>query len=352
MSRRSRSRAQQKRLQNLRSTTRNAERDQPSTWYRMKNFVDQPDTAAIYLYGEIGYWGVEAQDFVRDLMSLRVLKIIVHVNSPGGEVFDGLAIFHALRDHPATIEVRVDGLAASAASFIAMAGDVVVMQRNAQMMIHDASGLEIGNAQDMRTMADLLDMCSNNIADIYLQKAGGTLEQWRTAMQAETWYTADEALAAGLCDEVAGADEESTADTAVVPGEDEDALMDQAWDLSVFAFTYAGRAAAPAPVVAASAEAAPVEPAVVKAVAPAEVDEPAEPVEALALSEQDVAPVEQEPVPEPVVEPDEPEPAFVLRSDPEPDPWDALTRSLLNQNSAPSTVDELFAALQMKGLPA
>src|SRR5213075_993619 len=102
----------------------------------MRNFVDAPDTAAIYLYGEIGYWGVEAQDFVRDLMSLRVSNIILHINSPGGEV--------------------VDGLAASAASFVAMAGDKVVMQRNAQMMIHDASGIEIGNAEDMRTMADLL----------------------------------------------------------------------------------------------------------------------------------------------------------------------------------------------------
>jgi ATP-dependent protease ClpP protease subunit len=378
MSRRSRSRAQQKRLQNLRYGAQVKQGEQPKTWYQVKNFVDQPDVAAIYLYGEIGYWGVEAQDFVRDLMSLRVSTIVVHINSPGGEVFDGLAIFHALRDHPATIEVRVDGLAASAASFIAMAGDTVVMQRNAQMMIHDASGIEIGNAQDMRTMADLLDMCSDNIADIYVQQAGGTVELWRTAMQAETWYTAAEALAAGLCDEVAGADDETNEDTAVVPGEDDDAdgLMDTAWDLSVFAFKYGGREKAPtptlpvdaadaavdgtAPVVepAAATEAPVVDDAepVTEEVAAAAVEPGTEPVEAAAEPDAPVVATEPDQEPEPALElGDEPEPpapaseALVLGDD-VPDSWAALTGGLLT-NAAPSTVDDLFAALK-EGLPA
>jgi ATP-dependent protease ClpP protease subunit len=362
MSRR-RSRAQQKRLQNLRSSAQVKQGEQPKTWYQVRNFVDQPDVAAIYLYGEIGYWGVEAQDFVRDLMTLRVSTIVVHINSPGGEVFDGLAIYHALRDHPATIEVRVDGLAASAASFIAMAGDTVTMQRNATMMIHDASGIEIGNAADMHAMGDLLDKVSDNIADIYMQQAGGTVEQWRTVMQAETWYTGAEALAAGLCDEVAGADDESNEDTAVVPGDDDaDGLMDTAWDLSVFAFKFDGREKAPSPALpTASVEPAAVpEAPVVDETAP--VTETTEP----AAVEAAAAPVVEPPAdiePEPELEPqaalelgdDEPEPpapaseALVLGVD-QPDPWAALTGGLLT-NAAPSTVDDLFAALK-EGLPA
>jgi ATP-dependent protease ClpP protease subunit len=356
---RSRSRAQQQRLKNMRSAVPAPAADEARTWYRMRNFVDAPDTAAIYLYGEIGYWGVEAQDFVRDLMSLRVSHIILHINSPGGEVFDGLAIFHALRDHPATIETRVDGLAASAASFVALAGDTVVMQRNAQMMIHDASGIEIGNAQDMRTMADLLDMCSDNIADIYAQQAGGTVEQWRTAMKVETWYSAAEALAAGLCDEVAGADDETGEDAAVVPGEEATAeLMDKAWDLSVFAFTYAGRDKAPGPVPVAelaAAEEPAVEPAVEAVAEP--VEEPAAPAEP---AEQAADVAEQEPAAEdepeaPVVEPlaiaeATTTPAPLTIGETATDSWTAMTRGLLDTQPAASTVDELFAALlQQKG---
>jgi ATP-dependent protease ClpP protease subunit len=254
MSRRSRPRAQQRRLQNLRAargaapTAGRGQQPAARNWYRIVDLVDAPDTAAIYLYEEIGYWGVTAQDFVRDLMGLRVSNIIVHINSPGGDVFDGLAIFHALRDHPANVEVRVDGLAASAASFIAMAGDTVVCQRNAQMMIHDASGICIGNASDMQEMVDLLDRCSDNIADIYAQRAGGTTAQWRAAMQAETWYTGLEAVAAGLADSTADPGEETGEETAVVPGEDDEALdelMNRSWDLSIY--TYAGRAKAPEP---------------------------------------------------------------------------------------------------------
>jgi len=359
---RSRSRAQQQRLKNMRSAAPAPTAEETRTWYRMRNFVDQPDTAAIYLYGEIGYWGVEAQDFVRDLMSLRVSNIILHINSPGGEVFDGLAIFHALRDHPATVETRVDGLAASAASFVAMAGDKVVMQRNAQMMIHDASGIEIGNAEDMRTMADLLDMCSDNIADIYAQQAGGTVEQWRAAMKVETWYSAAEAHAAGLCDEVAGADEETSEDTAVVPGEEAaDALMDKAWDLSVFAFTYAGREKAPAPKPVAElavdepadeADEVPAEPVDGQGDEPDAPAEPADEVEDPAPAVDEAEPAEPEtPAGEPLALAEPETPAPLTLGDTPADEWTALTRGLLTP--APSTVDELFAALlQQKGTPA
>jgi ATP-dependent Clp endopeptidase proteolytic subunit ClpP len=271
-------------------------------WYRIENFVDLPDTAAIYVYDEIGYWGVTAADFVRDLSSLQVGNIDLHINSPGGEVFEGIAIHSAIQAHPANVTVYVDGLAASAASFIAMAGDTIKIARNAQMMIHDASGLCIGNASDMREMADLLGKLSDNIADMYLQQAGGTVEAWRQAMLAETWFSADEALAAGLVDEIIGADQaepaapEGDQGEAAAEGEtvDEnpDATAPEAdWDLSIF--RYAGRDQAPNPAVATLTA---VDPAI------------------------------EEPAPAP---------------DPEPDEWDRIAAPLL---SSP-TPDDVFATL-------
>ncbi len=178
-----------------------------------------------------GEWGVSAKEFADALDGLGqdVKEIRLHINSPGGEVFEGLAILNLLRNHPARITTVVDGLAASAASFIAMAGDEVVMGRNTELMIHDAWGICIGNAADMRDLGGRLDHLSDNIAGVYQAKAGGTVNAWRSAMQAETWYSADEAVSAGLADRVEKAQPKA----------------ENAFDLSVF--TYAGRGDAPAP---------------------------------------------------------------------------------------------------------
>lgn len=202
-----------------------------SDWYRFENRAD--GATALYIYDEIGYFGVTANDFVRDLRAVTASELEVHLNSPGGDVFDGLAIHSSLSQHPASVTVIVDGLAASAASFIAMAGDRVEIARNAQMMIHDAHGLVIGNAIDMAEMAEQLDKVSDNIADIYTQRAGGTVDQWRALMRAETWYTGEEAVTAGLADALTGGKS------------GESGTPSDRWDLSVFC--YAGRDAAPAP---------------------------------------------------------------------------------------------------------
>lgn len=198
-------------------------------WYRIENRA--ADVAQVYLFDEIGWFGVTAADFVDDLREVTAGRIELHINSPGGDVFDGVAIYNALLDHAAAVDVVVDSLAASAASFIAQAGDTVAMNRGAQMMIHDAWGLSIGNASDMRELADLLDRQSDNIAAIYADRAGGTVAQWRDLMRDETWFNADEAVDAGLADEVRGRAAQS----------------DNSFDLSVF--THAGRAKAPAPVI-------------------------------------------------------------------------------------------------------
>jgi ATP-dependent Clp endopeptidase proteolytic subunit ClpP len=207
-------------------------------WYRIQNAADGTDAPAeVFIYDTIGSWyGVSASDFVRDIAGVDNDAITVRINSPGGDVFDGIAIMNALRGHKATITTVVDGLAASAASFIAMAGDEVVMNRNSEMMIHDASGFASGKAKDMIAMADNLERASNNIASIYADKAGGTAEDWRAAMTAETWYTAQEAVDAGLADRVTAKadDAESESDGAKA-----------SFDLSIF--NYAGRQAAPAP---------------------------------------------------------------------------------------------------------
>lgn len=195
-------------------------------WYRIT--TNKADGAEIFIYDEIGWFGLTAQDFVNELRQIDRDRIALHLNSPGGEVFDGIAIYNALRDHPAEVTVCIDSLAASIASVIAMAGDRIRMARNGQMMIHDALTMTIGNAEDHAKATEMLSRTSDTIADTYAQRAGGTAAAWRKIMKAETWYTAKEALDAGLIDEISGTS--SSKDD---------------WDLSIF--NYAGRTHAPAP---------------------------------------------------------------------------------------------------------
>jgi ATP-dependent Clp endopeptidase proteolytic subunit ClpP len=183
-------------------------------WYELKNL--STDVAEVAIYDEIGLWGITASDFVKDLQSVTAKTVALHINSPGGDVFDGLAILNALRQHPANVEVTIDGLAASAASFIAMAGNSIRIAPQAMVMIHDAAGVVVGNAEDMIDMADLLDKTSNNIAAVYAQRAGGTVEDWRAAMKAETWYSDQEAVDAGLVDEVLTAQQDAPENAAPV----------------------------------------------------------------------------------------------------------------------------------------
>lgn len=168
-------------------------------------------TATLRLYDPIdewgGWWGMSAAELADavDKLPTNVTEIRVLINSPGGDVFDGVAICNILAAHPARIVAIVQGLAASAASFIAVRCDETVMNPGSMLMIHDARGICVGWADDMRQMADLLDQISNNMADIYAAKAGGTSAAWRDKMLAETWYTATEAVAAGLADRVGDA---------------------------------------------------------------------------------------------------------------------------------------------------
>lgn len=198
---------------------------------------DDTRTGNLHLYGAIGgYWGgIDAAEMVPAIRDLDVDTLNVYVNSPGGNVYDGIAIRNALRSHKARVVITVDGLAASAASFIACAGDEVIMAENSEFMIHEAWGLAIGNADDMLAAADDLDRISGNIAEMYAAKAGGDAADWRALMKAETWYSAAEAVAAGLADR-----------TDAAPDDDaENTDASNLFDLSMYA--HAGRAAAAAP---------------------------------------------------------------------------------------------------------
>lgn len=205
-------------------------------WYRIQNHATATDTTQVYLFDEIGWFGVTAQDFVHELNAISTGTIELHLNTPGGDAFDGVAILNALRSHSARVVSIVDGLAASAGSFIAQAGDERVMMPNSTMMIHEASGLCIGNAADMQQCADLLSKLSDNIASVYADRSGrGAAGDWREFMHAETWYDAQEAVDAGLADRVGQVDSATEA-----PATD-------SWDLSIFA--HAGRREAPSPTI-------------------------------------------------------------------------------------------------------
>lgn len=160
--------------------------------------------AEVLIYDEIGqsFWGdsVDAKTFKQNIDQLDVTHITVRVDSPGGDIFDGIAIMNALKNHPAKVTAYVDGLAASAASIITTGADEVIMSEGSQMMIHDAWSWIEGDATTIRKQADLLDKISNDMAEIYARKAGTPAEEWREAMQEETWFTAKEAVAVGLAD--------------------------------------------------------------------------------------------------------------------------------------------------------
>lgn len=132
-------------------------------WYKITNHAESAD---LYIYDEIGMFGVTASDLVQALKALDTPTVTVHINSPGGDVFDGVAIYSALEAHPAAVHTIIDGLAASAASFIALAGETVTVREFGQMMIHDPYTIGIGNASDLRETADLLDRQGDNIAAI------------------------------------------------------------------------------------------------------------------------------------------------------------------------------------------
>lgn len=176
----------------------------PTTaWFAIKNQTEK--SVDIYLYDEISPYlpDTSAKDVVAKIAALKdVATLNVHINSPGGSVFDGMAIYNAFARHPGEVVVYVDGLAASIASVIAMAGKRIIIARNANLMIHQPSCITIGTAKDLRKTADTLDMLDVSIAEVYAKRTGKKKEDLQALMQEETWYSAEDAVKDGFADEI------------------------------------------------------------------------------------------------------------------------------------------------------
>lgn len=173
-------------------------------WFRIENAV--ASEAELWMFGDIGFdWltgtGVSSSQFAEELKNVTAKSILLHLNSGGGNLFEGLAIYASLKNHPASVTVQVEGSAASAASIVAMAGDRVLMSRGSMMMIHEPSAITMGPAAMHQKTAEFLNKTADNMASLYADRAGRRVN-WRSRMQAETWYTDQEAVDAGLADEV------------------------------------------------------------------------------------------------------------------------------------------------------
>jgi ATP-dependent Clp protease protease subunit len=164
------------------------------------------EAGAVYVYDVIDRdWGASAKALVEALASMKGQPVALHINSPGGDVFEARAMVAAIRAHGAPVTTYIDGLAASAATYLALAGDKVHINDGGLFMVHNSWTLAWGNKHEMRTTADLLDKIDGTIAADYARKTGAGVEQIASWMDAETWFTAEEAKAAGFVDEITGA---------------------------------------------------------------------------------------------------------------------------------------------------
>lgn len=177
-------------------------------YWEFKNLND--NEADLYLYIEIASWGGgysahSAKSFKQELDDLGEIKTLnIYINSPGGDVFEGIAIYNMLKRHKAHVNVHVDGLAASISSVIAMAGDTIYMPTNSMMMIHNAWMWTAGDSNELKVAAEMLEKVNTSIRQSYMDKAGSSIseEDLTKLMDDETWLTAQECLDYGFCTEI------------------------------------------------------------------------------------------------------------------------------------------------------
>jgi ATP-dependent protease ClpP protease subunit len=169
-------------------------------FYAMEKTSD--DETTIHLYDEVGAFGAGSKEFLSDLAKLKGQHIHLRINSPGGSVVEGTAIYNALRRHQGGLTVHIDALAASMASVIAMAGAPVYIADNALMMIHNPWTVSMGDSDQLRREADLLDKLKSTLVNAYKRKSGMEEEEIEEMMNAETWLDAVEAVALGFADAI------------------------------------------------------------------------------------------------------------------------------------------------------
>jgi len=173
-------------------------------WYNIKAEASSK-SADVYIFDEIGAFGVTAQGFIEEIKEYKDVPMNLHLNCVGGDVFEGMAIYNVLKKRTAKTTIYIEGIAASMGSVIALAGDEVIMAENSLFMIHNAWGGAMGEANEMRKTAALLDKISNEIADIYTKKTNLPYNKVQEMMDEETWLSADEAFNLGFVDSISDA---------------------------------------------------------------------------------------------------------------------------------------------------
>ena len=169
-------------------------------WYNIQNKAGE--TADIYIFDEIGTYGVTAQDFISEIKGLKDMPINLRINSLGGDVFDGMAMYNVIKRREAKTTVYIEGIAASIATIIALGADEVIMAENSLFMIHNAWGGTSGEAKDMRKTAETLDKITSELTDIYVKKTGLSVDALAEMMDEETWLNAQEAFDLGFIDTI------------------------------------------------------------------------------------------------------------------------------------------------------
>tara|TARA_R100001015_G_C4616532_1_gene172705 strand:- start:545 stop:1621 length:1077 start_codon:yes stop_codon:yes gene_type:complete len=166
-------------------------------WFDIQNSA-KSENADVYIYSEVGGYDVNAKSFIDELKEIKDKNIVVHINSLGGSVFDGLAIYNALKNHAKKVTTKVEGIAASIASVIAMAGDTIEMAENSLFMIHNPFAMSGGDANELRKTANILDKIRNEIAGIYASKSKHNSDHYIQLMDVESWFNSNETLELGL----------------------------------------------------------------------------------------------------------------------------------------------------------
>ena len=169
-------------------------------WYNIQNKAGE--TADIYIFDEIGTYGVTAQDFISEIKGLKDMPINLRINSLGGDVFDGMAMYNVIKRREAKTTVYIEGIAASIATIIALGADEVIMAENSLFMIHNAWGGTSGEAKDMRKTAETLDKITSELTDIYVKKTGLSYDALADMMDEESWLNAQEAFDLGFIDTI------------------------------------------------------------------------------------------------------------------------------------------------------
>ena len=166
-------------------------------WFEISNNA-KSKTADVFIYSEVGGFDINAQSFINELQEIKDKEIHVHINSLGGSVFDGLAIYNALKNHAKKVTTKVEGVCASIASVIAMAGDKIEMAENSLLMIHNPFAMSGGDANELRKTANILDKIRNEIAEIYASKSKHDVNHYIGLMDVESWFNSKESLELGL----------------------------------------------------------------------------------------------------------------------------------------------------------